>query len=251
MLWKWKLGVGMSELRVVDVGYSYPGAPPALEGISLTLRAGRRVAVVGANGAGKSTLLKLLAGLLVPGVGRIERCGFGVERGGGAAYLPQREEVDWTFPVTVRGVVEMGRHPHVGIWRRFSAGDHAAVDGALNATRMRALAGCRIDALSGGQQQRAFLARALAQETSVLLLDEPFSGLDRPMSEELSDVMRDLSGGGRLVVASHHDLESVPGRFDEVVLLNRRLVAAGAVGDVFTDANIRLALGMPAGGVST
>ena len=150
------------------------------------------------------------------------------------AYLPQREEVDWSFPITVRGLVEMGRYPQTGWWRKFSPTDSAAVDAALESLALLDLQHRQIRELSGGQQQRAFLARALAQEAHVLLLDEPFAGLDRNAAQLLGDLLARLAHEGRLVIASHHDLNTVPHLFDEALVLATRTLAFGPVADVLT-----------------
>ena len=181
----------------------------ALENVSLATSCGNRVALIGPNGAGKSTLLKAIAGLVPRDSGTIRWRGTAVKKWSREfAYLPQREEVDWSFPITVRGLVEMGRYPQTGWWRKFSAEDTAAVDRALESLALLDLQDRQIRELSGGQQQRAFLARALAQEAHVLLLDEPFTGLDRNASQLLGDLLAKLAHEGRLVIASHHDLNT-------------------------------------------
>jgi ABC-type Mn2+/Zn2+ transport system ATPase subunit len=150
------------------------------------------------------------------------------------AYLPQREEVDWSFPITVRGLVEMGRYPQTGWWRKFSEDDIRAVDTALDSLNLNDLQDRQIRELSGGQQQRAFLARALAQEAHVLLLDEPFTGLDRNAATLLGELLAKLAKDGRLIIASHHDLVSAQSLFDEVLVLNTKQVAFGAVAETLT-----------------
>jgi ABC-type Mn2+/Zn2+ transport system ATPase subunit len=157
------------------------------------------------------------------------------------AYLPQRSDVDWSFPVTVRGLVEMGRFAQLGNWRRFRRHDREIVHKALEAMDLLGVAGRQIGTLSGGQQQRTFIARALAQEAHVLLLDEPFAGLDRTAQSMLRDLFRSLSAEGRLLIASHHDLDSVRGTFDEVLLLRRVQVAFGPVDTAFTPDGISAA----------
>jgi ABC-type Mn2+/Zn2+ transport system ATPase subunit len=147
-------------------------------------------------------------------------------------------DIDWSFPVTVRGLVDMGRYPNVSWWRPFSRHDHDIVERALEAMQLTGLAGRQINALSGGQQQRTFIARALAQEAHVLLLDEPFAGLDQPAEETLRHLLRDLAAEGRLIIASHHDLESVNAIFDEVLMLRRAAIAFGPVTAVFTPETI-------------
>lgn len=208
----------------------------ALEDVSLATSCGNRVALIGPNGAGKSTLLKAIAGLVPRESGRILWRGTAVKKWSREfAYLPQREEVDWSFPITVRGLVEMGRYPQTGWWRRFTDQDTAAVDSALESLALNDLQHRQIRELSGGQQQRAFLARALAQEAHVLLLDEPFTGLDRNASHLLGDLLNKLAHEGRLVIASHHDLNTVPHLFDEALVLATRPLAFGPVEEVLTD----------------
>ena len=208
----------------------------ALADVSLATSCGNRVALIGPNGAGKSTLLKAIAGLVPRESGKILWRGTAVKKWSREfAYLPQREEVDWSFPITVRGLVEMGRYPQTGWWRRFTADDTAAVDRALESLALADLQHRQIRELSGGQQQRAFLARALAQEAHVLLLDEPFTGLDRNASHLLGDLLNKLAHEGRLVIASHHDLNTVPHLFDEALVLATRPLAFGPVGEILTD----------------
>ncbi len=224
------------EVKSLSVGYR---EVKALEDVSFATECGRSLALIGPNGAGKSTLLKTLAGILKPAAGQVVWRGKPLtEASRELAYLPQRGEVDWTFPITVRGLVEMGRYPNVSWWRSFSRHDRDIVDRALEAMDLRDLAGRQISALSGGQQQRTFIARALAQEAHVLLLDEPFTGLDQPAEESLRRLLRALAAEGRLIIASHHHLESVPEVFDDVLLLRRRAVAFGGVKDVFTPEKI-------------
>lgn len=243
-------------LSVRDLTVSYRGVP-ALHHVNLELRCGRCVGLLGPNGAGKSTLLKSIAGLLPAETGSVH---FGEHRHGDGhdhhhhhdagpaarsiAYLPQRSVVDWDFPLKVRGLVEMGRYPALGAWRRFGHADHAAVADALAAARLADLADRQIAALSGGQQQRAFLARAVAQGAHVYLLDEPFTGLDRNAIALLADLLRRLAAEGRLVVVSHHDLRTVGELFDDVIFLNGELVAAGPTAETFTEENITRAYGM-------
>lgn len=219
----------------------------ALSGVSMATSCGNRVALIGPNGAGKSTLLKAIAGLVPRSAGEILWRGTAVRKWSREfAYLPQREEVDWSFPITVRGLVEMGRYPQTGWWRKFSEEDNRAVDAALDSLNLRDLQDRQIRELSGGQQQRAFLARALAQEAHVFLLDEPFTGLDRNAALLLGDLLAKLAGEGRLIIASHHDLVSAQALFDEVLVLNTQQVAFGAVGDVLTPQLISETFAVPA-----
>jgi len=207
----------------------------ALDNISMATSCGNRVALIGPNGAGKSTLLKAIAGLVPRDAGTILWRGTAVKKWSREfAYLPQREEVDWAFPITVRGLVEMGRYPQTGWWRKFSDADTAAVDRALESLGLASLQHRQIRELSGGQQQRAFLARALAQEAHVLLLDEPFTGLDRNASQLLGDLLEQLAHEGRLVIASHHDLNTVTKLFDEALVLATGPLAFGPVEEILT-----------------
>ena len=154
------------------------------------------------------------------------------------AYLPQRSVIDWDFPITVRGMVEMGRYMRIGNWGRFGEADAEAVDLALRSMDLADLAERQISALSGGQQQRAFLARSLAQEAHVFLLDEPFTGLDQTAQDLLGQAIRKLAAAGNLVIAAHHDLKSVPELFDQVIFLNGELIAFGDTHEVFSEENI-------------
>lgn len=219
----------------------------ALDSVSMATSCGNRVALVGPNGAGKSTLLKAIAGLVPRRSGEILWRGTSVRKWSREfAYLPQREEVDWSFPITVRGLVEMGRYPQTGWWRKFSEEDTKAVDDAIHTMNLGDLQHRQIRELSGGQQQRAFLARSIAQEAHVLLLDEPFAGLDRSSAMMLADLLAKLAGEGRLIIASHHDLGSVKTLFDEVLVLNTAQVAFGSAAEVLTPQLISETFAVPA-----
>src|SRR5215472_10270313 len=215
-------------LAIKDLTVSYRRVP-AVHHVDLTLLCGRCVGLLGPNGAGKTSFLKALAGLVPMETGTVEFGGHNHKRGPGSytAYLPQRSAIDWDFPTTVRGLVEMGRYSALGWWRPFRQVDREKVDKALEAMELVDLAERQISALSGGQQQRAFLARSLAQDAHVFLLDEPFTGLDRPSQEHLGEAIRKLAQLGNLVIASHHDLNSARELFDYVILLNGELVAFG------------------------
>ena len=226
----------MSDHRLLihDLTVSY-NRVPALHHIDLELHCGSCVGLLGPNGAGKTTFLKALAGLVPFETGRVVFGGHTQQpTDQGIAYLPQRGVVDWDFPLTVRGLVELGRYPALGRWRAFSQADSDIVSEALAATHLADLADRQINALSGGQQQRAFLARSWAQQAHIYLLDEPFNGLDRNAQAHLAALLRQLATDGRLVIVSHHDLKTVPELFDEVILLNGELLAFGKVAEVFT-----------------
>lgn len=232
------------ELDHVDIGYA--GAP-VLADVSFQVPHGALVAVVGPNGAGKSTLFKALVGLLTVRTGKILIHG---ELLGGhqdcVAYVPQREEVDWRFPVTVRDVVLMGRYGRRGWLRLTTPQDRAIVDRSLDQMGMAAFAGHPIGSLSGGQQQRVFLARALAQEPHILLMDEPFTGVDITTQDMVLNTLDTLHAQGVTVMVSTHDLGLAAQRFESVLLLNRRLVAYGSPAEVFTPDNLRQAFGRQA-----
>jgi len=231
------------ELAVENLSVSYRKTR-AIENINMRTRCGNTVALIGPNGAGKSTLLKAIAGLLSPDSGQIRWRNTTVRTWSREiAYLPQREQVDWNFPITVRGVVEMGRYPQVGWWRPFTNKDSTVIDQAIDDMTLTDLQHRQISQLSGGQQQRVFLARALAQEAHVLLLDEPFTGLDKPASEQLASLLRRLASEGRLVIASHHDLNTVSELYDELLILNLHPIAFGTVHSTFNITNLKRAYG--------
>jgi ABC-type Mn2+/Zn2+ transport system ATPase subunit len=220
-------------LRGVSAGY---GDRLALEGIDLDVPPGSLLAVIGPNGAGKSTLLKVTAGLLEPRSGTIEV--LGAAPGMAArrvAYVPQAEAVDWEFPVTVGEVVMMGRVPRIGILRGPNAADRSAVARALETVKMSEAVDRQIGALSGGQRRRVFLARALASEPDLYLLDEPVTGVDATTQEDLMDVLEAEAKAGRTVVATTHDLACAAHRFQEVALVNLRIVATGPAKDLILD----------------
>jgi ABC-type Mn2+/Zn2+ transport system ATPase subunit len=206
----------------------------ALHGTNLTARFGEALGIVGPNGSGKSTLLKTIAGLLRPSSGSV--CVLDTEPRrlppGTIAYVPQIEAVDWSFPATVWDVVAMGRFPRLGVFRRFGTGDRTAVWRALAQLRMENLAERHISALSGGQQQRAFVARAIAQEPHVLLLDEPTTGVDEETEESLRLVVRELVAQGMPVLMATHDLERAADWFDRLVVIDRRVLAIGTPDEV-------------------
>lgn len=230
-------------LRVEGVSAGY-GAQVALENVSFEAVCGHTLALIGPNGAGKSTLLNTLAGLIRPMAGSILWNGKPLrEHKREIAYVPQRNEVDWSFPLTVHELVEMGRYPSLGAWNAFSAHDREIVARALDSMKLGALSDRQIGELSGGQQQRVFLARALAQEAHILLLDEPFTGLDVPGTENLTVLLRELASEGRLIIASHHDLASAPAIFDRALLLNRRVAAYGPTADVLTPERLQALFG--------
>jgi len=229
-------------LAIKDLTVSY-NRIPAVHHLTLNLEAGTCVALLGPNGAGKTTLLKAIAGLLPCETGSISFGGKRVRQA--VAYVPQREAVDWDFPITVRALAEMGRYTGLGLWKSFGSADERIVAEALAVTELAPLAHRQIKALSGGQQQRAFLARALAQQAEIYLLDEPFNGLDANARSTFAAALHHLRSLGKLMIVSHHDLSSVPELFDQVLLINGELVAKGPTGEIFTEDNIRRTFSMP------
>jgi ABC-type Mn2+/Zn2+ transport system ATPase subunit len=210
-----------------DVSASY-GETPALENVTLEVTQGSLVAVVGPNGAGKSTLLKLMAGLLKPWRGDVRVFGEPPGHvGRRIAYVPQAELVDWHFPVAVDQVVMMGRYPLLGPFRRPGREDADAVREALAKVRMADVAGRQIGSLSGGQRRRVFLARALASDADLFLLDEPVTAIDATTQEEIMDLLGEEAARGRTVIASTHDLACAAQCFQRVVAVNRTIVADG------------------------
>jgi ABC-type Mn2+/Zn2+ transport system ATPase subunit len=230
-------------LDISGLTVAYDGQQ-VLRDVSLRVAHGQRVAVVGPNGAGKSTLFKALVGLLPVKAGRVSIAGRPPgDHDEPVAYVPQREEIDWLFPVTVRDVVMMGRYGRLGWLRRPRARDRDAVARSLAQLDLTELVERPIAELSGGQQQRVFLARALAQEPHVLLLDEPFTGVDAGVKEGLLEVLDDLRPQSVTVLVSTHDLELAATRFDLVLLLKHHVIAYGPAADVFVPHHISQAFG--------
>jgi manganese/zinc/iron transport system ATP- binding protein len=230
-------------LEVHDLTVAY-GTEPVLWDIDVALPAGKLIAVIGPNGAGKSTLLKAALGLVKPLTGWVHFFGEPYERRRAwIGYVPQRESVDWDFPTSAIDVVSMGLYGRVGWLRRLSPHHSKLALAAMDQVGIADLRDRQISQLSGGQQQRVFLARALAQDARLYLMDEPFAGVDSATERAIIDVLKRLRSEGRTVIAVHHDLQTVAEYFDEVVLLNMRLVAAGPVESTFTERNLQLTYG--------
>jgi ABC-type Mn2+/Zn2+ transport system ATPase subunit len=230
-------------LTLEDVTVSY-GGRPALQSVTMSVPHGAQVAIVGPNGAGKSTLFKALVGLLPVRSGRVTlRDRATGHRGDTIAYVPQREEIDWGFPVTVHDVVMMGRYGRLGWFHRPGAADREVVARCLDELGIAELERRAIGELSGGQQQRVFLARALAQEPHVLLLDEPFTGVDLNAREALLMLLERLRPHGITVLVSTHDMQTAAQRFELGALLNGRLIAYGEPAGVFTEEHLGAAFG--------
>jgi manganese/iron transport system ATP-binding protein len=223
----------MSAVRACALTVRF-GSVTALDDVDFLVNEGEALGIVGPNGSGKSTLLKAVAGLIEPAAGIIEVFGKRPRRlpPGTVGYVPQVEEVDWRFPVSVWDVVAMGRFPHLRPWERFGAHDREVVDAAIEALGLRGLARRHIAQLSGGQQQRTFVARALAQEPRILLLDEPTTGVDAATEEILLALIRERVGRGLPVLMATHDLDRAPEWFDRMIVVDRKILAAGTPRDV-------------------
>ncbi|QFU08028.1 High-affinity zinc uptake system ATP-binding protein ZnuC [Rhodobacteraceae bacterium THAF1] len=233
-------------LEVRDLTVTYRNGHTALNDASFEIPRGTITALVGVNGAGKSTLFKAIMGFVPAARGDIRVLGRTVRealKSNTIAYVPQAEEVDWTFPVLVEDVVMMGRYGHMGFLRRASAADHAAVDTALDRVNMADFRYRQIGELSGGQRKRVFLARALAQDGQVILLDEPFTGVDVQTEEQITTLLRELRDEGRVMLVSTHNLGSVPEFCDRTVLVKGTVLAHGPTETTFTRANLEQAFG--------
>ena len=229
-----------------NVTVTYRNGHTALHNASFEIPTGTITALVGVNGAGKSTLFKAIMGFVPAAKGEISILGMPVAEALAkniVAYVPQSEEVDWTFPVLVEDVVMMGRYGHMGFFRRPKPADHAAVTQALERVNMREFRHRQIGELSGGQRKRVFLARALAQEGRVILLDEPFTGVDVQTEDAIVALLRDLRDEGRVILVSTHNLGSVPEFCDRTVLVKGTVLAYGLTKDTFTHENLELAFG--------
>jgi manganese/iron transport system ATP-binding protein len=232
-------------LVLTHISSGYNNGPAVLDDISFTIGRAERVAVVGPNGAGKSTLFQVIVGLLPHRSGDVLVHGHSHHAGDcpSIGYVPQREAVDWQFPVTVMDVVLMGRVREIGWLRWPGRQDKQAAQAALEQVGLTNLARRPIADLSGGQQQRVFIARALAQRADVLLLDEPFSGVDIEAQAAIFDILDDLRRRNVTVLISTHDLQTATTRFDRLLLLNRRLLADGPAASVLTPERLAAAYG--------
>jgi manganese/iron transport system ATP-binding protein len=233
-------------LSVRDVTVTYANGHTALTAASFEIGASTICALVGVNGSGKSTLFKAIMGFVEPRAGEVRICGLPVGealRKGGVAYVPQSEEVDWDFPVLVEDVVLMGRYGHMGFLRIPSRTDRDMVDEALERVGLSEYRKRQIGELSGGQRKRVFLARALAQDAPIILLDEPFTGIDVQTEGAIIALLRELKAAGRTMLVSTHNLGSVPDFCDEVVLVKGTVIAAGPTAVTFTQANLERAFG--------
>jgi manganese/iron transport system ATP-binding protein len=229
-----------------NVTVTYRNGHTALRDASFTIPRGTVTALVGVNGAGKSTLFKAIMGFVPASRGEIRLLGKTVKqalRDNLVAYVPQAEEVDWSFPVLVEDVVMMGRYGHMGFLRRPTSADRAAVDQALSRVNMQDYRHRQIGELSGGQRKRVFLARALAQDGQVILLDEPFTGVDVKTEDQIIALLRELRDEGRVMLVSTHNLGSVPEFCDRTVLIKGTVLDHGPTETTFTPENLKKAFG--------
>lgn len=230
-------------IEVHDLTVAYE-QKPVLWDIDFELPESKMTAIVGPNGAGKSTLIKAAMGLIPSSAGYTLIYGKPLDKQRrNVAYVPQRESVDWNFPISVMDVVLMGRYPHLRLFQRPSRKDREIAMESLKQVGMEEYAKRQISQLSGGQQQRVFLARALAQDAAIYLLDEPFAGVDAATETVIFNKLQELRTLNKTVVVVHHDLQSVPDNFDWVMLLNLRMVAFGPVDTTFTDENLQKTYG--------
>jgi manganese/iron transport system ATP-binding protein len=235
-----------TSVTVRDLSVTYPNGFTAVRDASFALSPGTICALVGVNGSGKSTIFKAIMGFVKPSAGEVRLCGMPVDEAVAkniVAYVPQSEDVDWNFPVLVETVVMMGRYGHMNFMRIPTRTDRRKVDEALERVGMSAYRKRQIGELSGGQKKRVFLARALAQEGRIILLDEPFTGIDVTTETAIIDLLRDLRASGHLMLVSTHNLGTVPDYCDQVVLLNRTVLAAGPTAEVFTQKNLERTFG--------
>ncbi len=239
-------GAASSGICARGVTVTYANGHTALRDASFETPAGSITALVGVNGSGKSTLFKAVMGFVPLSAGQVQVLGLPVAqamRQRLMAYVPQSEEVDWNFPVLVQDVVMMGRYGHMGFMRLPRQADRAAVRQALERVDMSELAGRQIGELSGGQKKRVFLARALAQQARVILLDEPFTGVDVKTESAIIDLLRQLRDEGCVILVSTHNLGSVPEFCDRTALIQGTVLACGPTAEVFTRANLERAFG--------
>jgi len=236
----------MIGLDVKNITVTYKNGHTAIHDTSFSLPQGTITALVGVNGSGKSTLFKSIMGFVSLASGSVEILGMPVKKAlksNQVAYVPQSEEIDWNFPVLVKDVVMMGRYGHMNIFRHAKQRDHQMVEMALSRVGMESFRERQIGELSGGQKKRVFLARALAQESQIVLLDEPFTGVDVKTEEQIMALLREMRSEGKVILVSTHNLGSVPEFCDRAVLINRTILASGTTKSVFTQENLQLAFG--------
>ncbi|MDH2925452.1 manganese/iron transport system ATP-binding protein [Nicoletella semolina] len=233
-------------IKVDQLSVRYNNGHTALHDVSFTLENGTICALIGVNGGGKSTLFKSIMGLVSPLTGSVLLNNLPVKKAlkqNRVAYVPQSEEVDWQFPVSVYDVVMMGRYGYMNFLRRPSSTDKLKVKEAMQRVGVELLQNRQIGELSGGQKKRVFLARALAQESDIILLDEPFTGVDVKTENAIVDLLKQLREEGHLILVSTHNLASIPSFCDQVLMINRTLLAAGKTENTFTNQNLEKVFG--------
>ena len=212
------------------------GRKPAIWNVDFKLPEGKVIGIMGPNGSGKSTLLKSIMGVVTPTTGYTKVYDQELNQvRHKVSYVPQRQEIDWDFPASVWDIVSMGRFHVRGLFKRLTSEDNDIIQESLEKVNMLGFAKRQISQLSGGQQQRVFLARAIAQQGELFLMDEPFAGVDIATEEMIVDLLKEMKGQGKTLVIVHHDLHTAQSYFDHLVLMNTRLVACGKTSDVFTD----------------
>jgi len=233
-------------IDVSSVGVTYNNGVEAIANVNFSLKGGTICGLVGVNGGGKSTLFKCLMGLVKLTTGEISISGFPVNQAlkkNQVAYVPQSEDIDWDFPILVKDVVLQGRYGHMSFFRRPTQNDLDIVEHSMEKMGIEALKDRQIGELSGGQKKRVFLARALAQQSKIILLDEPFTGVDFTTEEAIIDLLRELRASGHLILVSTHNIGVVPDYCNEVIFINRRVIAAGDIKSTFTQRNLEETFG--------
>jgi len=224
--------MGIISVKNLTVTYN---KKPAIKGINLEIESSNIIGIVGPNGAGKSTLLKGILGLLPADTGDVKIFGKSIKESlKRVSYIPQKEQFDWDFPINVSEVVMMGRYPYLSLFGRPNETDNEIVNRVLEKVEMKKYAHTQIRNLSGGQQQRIFLARALAQQSDIYFLDEPFVGVDAKTETAIFNLIKELKSEGKTIMIVHHDLSKVEDYFDKIILINQILIAYGDTSKVFT-----------------
>ena len=236
----------MDALTVENISVTYSNGHNALFNANFTLPQGSITALVGINGSGKSTLFKAIMGFVEVSQGNVAILGLPVKKAlknNVVSYVPQNEDIDWDFPVLVEDVVMMGRYGHMNLFRHAKVKDHQAVEQALERVNMLPFRHRQIGELSGGQKKRVFLARALAQHSEIILLDEPFTGVDVQTEDQIMGLLRALRNEGKAILVATHNLGSVPEFCDRTVLINKTVLAQGETNCVFTQENLQKTFG--------
>lgn len=227
----------MEAIKIEKVSVRYD--EPVLTGVDLSIRPAKITAIVGPNGAGKTTLLKSMLGLVKPYEGRVLFFGNSFDKAiRDIAYVPQHSTVNWDFPITVMDVILMGRYQKVGLFKKIGEEHRKIALESLKSMGMENFANRQISQLSGGQKQRVFIARTLCQGAKILLMDEPLAGVDKVSEHIIMDILKELRDEGKTIVCVHHELSTIEKYFDDVVFINKNLIAAGEVKEVFHQANI-------------